>query len=183
LKRGEKLGGRLRQELHRFERLVLQMQKSRLDLGRVHLRFGNAQHASDEELPSVEEFGYLEALLALADEVVRAIRRGNVAHDISYGPHAVHVDGRGVLNIGAALHEHADLTLVAHGLLGGGDGSRPAESDRQHCAGGEHDIAHRHDDERVGRNRSLRGRASGGALGCRVEQMGVSHGTFLPSAT
>jgi hypothetical protein len=50
--------------------------------------------------------------------VVRAIRRGNVAHDIGYGPHAVHVDGRGVVHIGAALHEHADLTLVAHGLLG-----------------------------------------------------------------
>ena len=56
-------------------------------------------------------------------------------------------------DFGVALHEDADLALVAHRLLRGRDRLRAAERDRQHQAGKQHGVAHRHDDQRVGRQR------------------------------
>ena len=52
----------------------------------------NPQHAGDEERPAVEELDDLEALLALADEVVGAVGRRDVAHDVGDRAHPVHVD-------------------------------------------------------------------------------------------
>ena len=104
------------------------MTKARLDLGRARLRLGNAQHARDEERPAVEESSDLEALLALADEVVRAVRRGDVAHDVGDRADAVQVDRRRIGDLGVALHQDADLALLAHRLLGGGDRARPADA-------------------------------------------------------
>ena len=66
-------------------------------------------------------------------------------------PIAVHVGGCGLGQLRVALHEDADLALLAHGLLRGGDRAGPADGDRQHQPGKQHGIAHGHDDERVRR--------------------------------
>ena len=63
----------------------------------------------------------LEALLALADEVVRAIGRGDVAHDVGDRAHAVQVDGQRIGDLAVALHQEPDLPLLAHGVLGSRD--------------------------------------------------------------
>ena len=84
--------------------------------------------ARDEERPAVQEFDDLEALLALADEMMRAVRRGDVAHDIGDRADAVQVDRRRVGDLGVALHQDADLALLAHRLLRRGDRARPADA-------------------------------------------------------
>ena len=128
----------------------------------MRLRLRNAQHAGDEERPAAQIFDDLETLLALADQVMRAVRRGDVAHDVGDRAHAVHVDRGRVGDVGRALQQNADLTLVAHRLLRGGDRLRPADRDRQHQAGKQHGVAHRHDNERVGRQwRQMRLRSAG----------------------
>ncbi len=66
---------RLRQQLDRFQRLRSQIDEARLDLGAVRLRLRNAQHAGDEERPAAQIFDDLESLLALTDQVMRAVRR------------------------------------------------------------------------------------------------------------
>ena len=63
----------------------------------------------------------LEALLALADEMVRAVGRRDVAHDVGDRADAVQVVGLGLARPRVALHEDADLALLAHRLLRGGD--------------------------------------------------------------
>ena len=179
LDRGDQFLRRLRQQLERFHRLAAQMQQPRLDLGRAGLRLRDAQHARDEERPAAEEFQHLEALLALADEMVRAVGRGDVAHDVGDRAHAMHVDRRRIGDLGVALHQDADLALLAHGLLRGRDRARPADRDRQDHAGKQHDVAHRHDDQRVRRQRRqtalrprpLRARPPPAGLACSNERI------------
>ena len=177
---GEKLGRRLRQQFNRFEGLRLQIDEPRLDLGRAHVRLGDLQHASDEERPAAEIFDDLEALLALADQVVRTVRRGDVTDDVGERAHAMHVDRGRIGDLGITLQQDADLALIAHRLLRGGDRLRPAERDRQHQAGEQHGIAHRHDDQRIGRQRRQRAAAFGRpGIGAHF---GFSHGSTPLSA-
>ncbi len=176
LDRAQQIGRRLRKQLHRFERLRLQIDEARLDFRRTGFGFGNPQHARDEERPAAEIFDDLETLLALADEMVRAVRRSDVAHDVGERAHAMHVDGRGICNLGIALQQDADLPLIAHRLLGGGNRLRPAERDRQHQTGKQHRIAHRHDDQRIGRyRRQARSGAFAGSVLCH--DFHFSHGS------
>ncbi len=181
LNRGEQIGRRLRQELDGFERLRLQIDEARLDLGGLGIRLRELQHARDEERPAAEIFNDLEALLALADQMMRAVRPGDIAHDIGQRAHAVHVDRGRLGDLGVALQQYADLALVAHRLLGGGNRLRPAQRDRQHQAGKQHGVAHRHDDERIGRQR----RHGGGALRAFVcrQHLHLSHGSSPLSAS
>ena len=64
-------------------------------------------------------------------------------------------------DLGVTLQQNADLALVAHRLLRRGNRLRAAERDRQHQAGKQHGVAHRHDDERVGRQWRQRAGAFG----------------------
>ena len=150
---GEQVLRHLRQELNRLHGLRLEVHEARLDLRPAHGGFGNLQHARDHERPAGQILDDLKALFALADEMIGAVRRREVAHDIGDGAHAMHVDRRRIGDFGIALHENPDLALVAHRLLRGGHRFRPAERDRQHKAGEQHGRAHRHDDQRVGRQR------------------------------
>ena len=140
----------LRQELDRLDGLRLQIDETRLDLRAAHARLRDLHDARDHERPAGQELADLEALLALADEVMPAVRRGDVAHDVGDRAHAMHVDRRRIGDLRVALHENADLTLIAHGLLGRGDRLLPAKRHREHHAGKQHGAAHRHDDQRVG---------------------------------
>jgi hypothetical protein len=150
---GYEFGGRLRQQLQRFHGLRPEVDEPRLDLRSARVRLRDLHDAGDEEGPTCQVFGDLKTPLALADEMVRAVGRGDVADDVGDRAHAMHVDRGRVGELGIALHEDADLALVAHRLLRGGDRFRASERDRQHQAGEQHGVAHRHDDERIGRQR------------------------------
>ena len=150
---GHEFGGRLRQQLQRFHGLRPEVDEPRLDLRSARVRLRDLHDAGDEEGPACQVFDDLKTPLALADEMVRAVGRGDVADDVGDRAHAMHVDRGRVGELGIALHEDADLALVAHRLLRGGDRLRASERDRQHQAGEQHGVAHRHDDERIGRQR------------------------------
>jgi len=183
LDRGRKLGRGLRQQRDRLRRLPPQMDEARLDLGRARLRLRDAQDAGDEERPAVEEFRDLEALVALAHEMVRAVRRGDVAHDTRHRPHAVHVDGGGISNIGGPLHQDSDLPLLAHRLLCRRNRARTSERDRQHQVREQHEAADRNDDQRVRRQRRKRRGGRSRAFLARVAQLRVSQERLRISAT
>ena len=63
----------------------------------------------------------------------------------------MHVDGSWIGEFGIALHQDADLPLLAHGLLGSRDRTRPADCDWHDHAGKQHEAADRNDDHRIRR--------------------------------
>ena len=103
---------RLRQQLERLERLPLQVEEARLDLRRTRRRLRNVQHARRQERPARQEFEDAEALHALADEVMAAVRCGDVAHDIGDRADPVQVVGSGIGDLGVALQQDADLAAA-----------------------------------------------------------------------
>ncbi len=60
------------------------------------------------------------------------VRRSDIANDVGDGAEAMHVGGRGLRHIGVALHENADLTLLANSLLRSGDRAQSPHRERQH---------------------------------------------------
>src|SRR5690606_12923804 len=85
LQRRRELGRRLRQQLHRLRGLLLQVRGSRLDLGTLALALGDQVEARREERQTVQVIEHPKALLALADQMVHAVRRLDIAD---------HADGR-----------------------------------------------------------------------------------------
>ncbi len=136
--RREQVGRGLREQLQSLHRLALQVQEAGLDLRALRIGLGNAHDAGDEKRPALEELQHLEALLALAREMVRAVLRRDVAHEVGDAAHAMHVGGARIGHLRVALHEDAELALLAHRLLRGGDRARPSDGDRQHQAGKQH---------------------------------------------
>src|SRR5205807_2409888 len=59
-----------------------QMNEARLDFGRACVRLRNAQDAGNEKWPATKEFEDLESLVALANQMVRAVGPGDVTDDI-----------------------------------------------------------------------------------------------------
>ena len=115
-----------------------------------------------------------------ADDMVRAVAAGDVAHDVGDGADAEEVDLAGLGDLEIALRKDADLALHAHGLLGRGDRALPAEGERDDRAREEDEVADRHDDERVGRQRRQCARRT--ALVIRgAEDHGLHHGVFAPA--
>ena len=126
----------------------------------------------------VQEFEDAEALLALRDDVMRAVLAGEVADDVGDGADAVEVDlAPGSSTLAIALREDADLPLGADRVLGGGDRARPAERHRDHHAGEQHELPHRHDGDRVGGDFPFGAGCRLGFLG--AEGLGVGHGQVL----
>ena len=69
----DQLRRRLRQQLQRLQRLLLQTEQARLDLGRCRLRLLDPLDARGEERMPGHELAHAEALLALADDVMVAV--------------------------------------------------------------------------------------------------------------
>src|SRR6516164_5093455 len=127
------------------------MQQASLDLARLLLRLGDAEDPRDQERPAAQEFEHLEALLALADEMMRPVGRGDVADDIPDRSHPMHVEAGWIVERCIALHENAHRPLLAKGLLRRRDRAGPADRHRHDDAGEENEAAHWHDDQRIRR--------------------------------
>ena len=110
------------------------MKEARLDLGGMRIRLWNPRNTGDQERPAVEELDNLKSLVAMANEMMRAVGSCYVSNDIGNRAHAVHVNRRWIRHIGVALHEQADLKLIAHHLLGGGDRPLAADRNRDHMS-------------------------------------------------
>ena len=74
MQRRDQFRRRLRQQLNRFDRLPLQVQKMRLDLRRTCRRLRNMKHPRHREGRAGKEVENAGALHALADDVVALVR-------------------------------------------------------------------------------------------------------------
>jgi hypothetical protein len=165
----------LGQQLERLQRLALEVDEARLDLGRLGLALGldDPLDAGDQEWPAVEELDHPEALFALGDGMMASVLAGQVADDIGDRADPIEVDHAGVVDVAVALGEDADLPFAAHRVLGRGDRARPAERHRHHHAGEQHQLAHRDDGDGIVRDRPLAGGAGLGFF--RAEGLGLCH--------
>ena len=163
---------RLRQQPHRLQRLVAQVDEARLDLVALGCGLLDALDPGDEERPAVEEFDDAEACLALDDQVMGLVGPGDVAQHIGDGAHAVHVERTGLLGVGVALGEHADGAALANRRLRRVDRHRPADRQRHHHLGEHHEVADRHDDHRVGGKFGQAGTGVGPCL-LRLDRLAV----------
>src|SRR5581483_1219578 len=143
------LGRHLRQQLERFHGLPLQMQYARLDLLGIGLRNLDRSNARDEEGITLEIFHGAETSLALADDVMRAFRRGDVAQNRRDRADRVEIIRPGGIGARVALLDYPDRPLAAHRFLGGGDRPLPADRQRQDHARKQYRMAHGQDDERI----------------------------------
>ena len=143
--------GRLRQQRDRLDRLLLEVQRARLDVGVGGARVGQELHPRDEEREAADLVEHAEAPLALADEVMSAVGRGQVPHDGGDRADPMQVVEARVLGVGLLLQQEADLRLGAHGLLGAGDRLLALDRNGQDHAREQHHVAHRQDDQHVRR--------------------------------
>ncbi len=129
------------------------MQEARFDLRGAGCGLGNSQNPGDHERPPTEKLEDLETLLALADQMIRAVRPRDIAHHVGDRAHPVHFDRTGIGHLWIKLLQDANLPLLPHGLLCGGNGFRPPDADRNYHSWKKHEIADRNDDHRVRRKR------------------------------
>ena len=127
----------------------LTLRKRASTSGDVAGRLGQEHPARGQIGLLVEDFRQPATLDALADQVVLAVRARHVAQDVGDRADLVEVGTAGIVGRRIALKHDQHLALLAHRLLGGGDGTGTADGQRRDDLGKEHDIAHRHDDEDV----------------------------------
>jgi len=60
----------------------------------------------------------------------------------------------GIVHLGVALHQDATWRCSRTACWAAADRARPADGDRRDHAGKQHDVAHRHDDDFVVRQRT-----------------------------
>ena len=123
----DKLLWHLRQELQRLKCLLPEVKKAGLDVRCQHPRLLDPENPRHDERPLLHELGDPEALLALEDDMVRAVGRIHIAQDVGDGAGSVQINRGRVGHLRVPLHQEADLTLLPHRLLGRGDGALTAE--------------------------------------------------------
>jgi hypothetical protein len=65
----------------------------------------------------------------------------------------MHIEAGRISHIGISLLQDTDLTLFAYSLLGGGDRLRPTYAHGHHHSGKQDEIANRHNNQCVRRQR------------------------------
>ena len=166
------LGGRLRNQLERFDGAFLHLDHPRFDFWRDRFRLVRELDARDRERITVQEFHDAETLLPLADDMVRAVGRRQIAHDRRGGSDVVQFRGRRIVGRGIALEDNPDPALAPHRFLNRGDRCFAADVDRHHEPRKQHEVTRGQDDQRVIGNRrkaplGVRARLFGDRLGGR----------------
>jgi len=146
---GDQLLRRLRQEFEDLERALLQLHEARLDLLAHGLGFFDPPDARHHEGVALEILDHAEALLPLANHVMRAVGRSDVAHDARDRADEAKVLRPGLLGFRVPLRQDADRLLRLGRGLSRCDRGLAAQRDRQDHAGEKHHPAHRQDDDRI----------------------------------
>ena len=165
LQRRHHLFGHLRQELEDLRRALLQAERAPLDVRVGRVGFVEELHPRRHERIAFQELQHAEALHALADGVMRAVRRRDVAQHVGHGADPVHVAGAGLFHFGLALQQYAERALQTRGLVRRGARAFASYREREHHARKQHDIAHRNDDQRIFGQRARRCSRLGPRLG------------------
>ena len=156
LHRLQHLLGYLGQQLQYVQRTLLELHVAGfyfpVALGRG---LNDALDTRHHEIKAVQVSEHPKTLLPLANDVVRTIRRGDIAQDGGHGPHGRQVIGRRVVGLRVALHQDADRPLGLDGVLGRIDRALTANADGQDHAWKQHHVAHRHDDHGIVRQQGF----------------------------
>jgi len=160
----------LRQEAQDFDRALFQIERTALDIDIGLDGFVDQLHLRGQHRIAVEELQRTKALHALADHMVRAVGRGDVAQYRRGGAHPVQVVGSRLVGVAPALQKNAQRPLQPHGLLHRCPRTLAIDHQRYHHAGEQDDISHRDDDQRVVGQRTRYGLAL--ALTLRRERVG-----------
>ncbi len=156
--------------------LLLQDHEARLHLWPAGGGLSNMKTARQQERMAFDEIGDAEALHALADQMVIAVRCRDVAQDVGHRADAIEIVGAGLVLLDVALQDDDDLALLAHGLLRRRHGRRPPHGDGEDHLGEEHEVAQRDDDQRIRRQGA--GEGTPGRV-ARVDDVGRVHGPAL----
>jgi hypothetical protein len=114
---------------------------ARCDLGREHLGLADLVDAGDEIGVTGQEFEHAEAPLPAHNEVMVAVRRGDVAQNLGDGADAMQMLWAWAFDRRVALKQHADRLVGLGCSLRAGDRLRAAERERHHNAREQHGIA------------------------------------------
>ncbi len=82
---GHQLLRRLRQQIEHLRSPLLELQEARFDVLAGLRAVGDALHARDQERIARQELPHAEALLALGDQMVAAVLRGDIAQHLRNG--------------------------------------------------------------------------------------------------
>ncbi len=149
VQRRRELGGDLRQELDRLDGLLLQQRCAGLDVRVRRYGVGNQVEARGEERQAVQIVERAETLLTLADQVMNAVRRLDVAHDRDSGADPVQIVGAGRVDARLLLQHQAELVTVLHRFLRGPHRELARQRDLGDRAREHHDVADRDDQQDV----------------------------------
>ncbi len=117
LQRRRELRRHLRQEIDGLDGLLLQQRRAGLDLGvGVHVIWDQVEARREERQP-VQVVERAKALLALADEMMHAVRRLQVAHDANSRADAVQILRLRRVDARILLQHDAELVAMLHGFL------------------------------------------------------------------
>ena len=143
------LGHRLGQQPDGLDRVVLQNPETGLELRVLRRMLSDQVKAGREERHALDVVQGAEAPLALADDVLRAVTRGEVAHDAGNRANRVQVGGLGLVDGRVALHDEPDLAAAAACLFRGGQRDLAPDRQRDDGARKHHGVAHRQDDQHI----------------------------------
>ena len=114
--------GRLRQQLQRLERPLAQGRGRALrSRDRSTAGFMVRLDARDQKRVAAHEIEHREALFALRDQMMRAVRRGDESHDRCGRADAVQLLRRGIVDRRVGLQQQSDAPLRAHRFLRRGE--------------------------------------------------------------
>ena len=168
LKRGRELRRHGRQELDRLDGLLLEHGGASLDRGVRRRLVGDQVEARGQERQPVQIVDHAEALLALADQVMNAVRRLDVTDDGDRRADLVQIVGARLVDARVLLQHDPELVAVRDGFLNGAHRNLARERDLRDGAREHHDVAHGHDEEHVLGQRGRRRRRLGGVRGDRI---------------
>ena len=143
---------RLRQQLHGLRGLFAQIESAGFDLAVEHRGFLVRLDARHQEGFAADIVQHREALLALGDQVVGAVRRGDEAHDGGGGADAMQAQSapeRIRSTAGSVCSNRPTRRWVRTASCAAASAELAGDGDGQHDAREKHRVAHRQNDEHV----------------------------------
>src|SRR6516225_1580278 len=111
------------------------------DLGRIDLGLADLIYASDKKWITGQELGDAEAAGDARENMMTAVRRGDVAQDFGDGADAAEIVGPRCLDQRVGLQQNADRLVYAGCGLGAGDEYQSAETERGDHTRKQHGVA------------------------------------------
>ena len=135
------------QKRNRLARSLLQLMHACSDLGRKDLGLAHFVHTGDEIRIAGKDFDHAEAPPAAGNEMMVAVRRGDIAKNLGDRANAMQMLWSWRIDRRVVLQQNPDGLVGLGRSLRAGDRLRPAERERRHDAGKQHGVARGQQDD------------------------------------